>query len=88
MVESKIISIFENLIEKLYSESTLSDDLLREIKEDLKSQEGVLNFNRFYRELNLMIDTALKANVDRRDYLKFAIISDLERELENLKLNQ
>jgi hypothetical protein len=84
MKKQKLLELFSKLIERLYSEK-ISDDLLDEILEDINECKKHIGEDKFFRELGLLINTAKKSKEERRENLRIAIISDLEKEFQRLK---
>lgn len=86
MEKQEAITLFSELITKIYNSTDLTDDLLDEIEEDLKKIDDLLPRKQYYRELIVFLDKARDVeNLISRNNYKFLFLSDLESRLNMLK---
>lgn len=86
MEKQELIELFEKLINKIYNNKHLTKELLNETELDVKKLNGLIEDNKFTREITLLIKTARLCKEENRcDNLKLAILTDLEQEVRKLK---
>lgn len=87
MNKEKAIKLFSELITKIYESENLTNELLLEIKKDLKKIDDLIPRKQYYRELVIFLDKAKKENdLNLRNNYKFLFLSGLEKRLEILKI--
>ena len=85
MAKADYVEMVRALINKIYNTPNLTDDLLSEIKRDIKKISKLVDENKAYRELLVLIDAAkVQRLITARNNFKFAILSSLEKEYKKL----
>lgn len=89
MTKTNHIEMIRVLINKIYNTPNLTDDLLVEIKKDIKQISKLVDENKAYRELLVLIDAAkVQKLITARNNFKFAILSGLEKEYKKLNIQK
>ncbi len=79
------IEILKDLILTLYDSVNINNDLYNKIIEGIEYTNNLISNDRFKREIIILLNTYKISSEDRKENIKIAIISDLEKELSRIK---
>ena len=85
MEKDECKNLVRNLINKIYNVTTLSDELLDEVKNDIELMNEFISKKAPYRELVVLIDSAKRqTNLTIRQSYKYVILGNLEKRYKRL----